>query len=89
MIRFKKISTVVFSSFMFLSAIACPVFAGGKYAKVIFLSSMGTGKSSLMYALTNVRNAPIPMEHTQDLIVRERFFEFDENEQHYSVNTKL
>lgn len=89
MIRFKKISTVIFSSFMFLSTIACPVFADGKYAKVVFLSGDGTGKTSVLHVLTKGQKAPTWVDHSDNLDVRERFFEFDENEQHYSVNTKL
>lgn len=87
--KFKKISTIVLSAFMFMSTMFSSTFAGGKYAKVVFLSMMYGGKSSIMYVLSNKRNAPIQTEHTEELIVRERFFEFDENEQHYSVNTKL
>lgn len=89
MIKFKKISTVIFSSFMFLSTIACPVFANGKYAKVVFLSGRGTGKTSVLHVLSTGQKAPTWIDHSENLDVRERFFEFDENEQHYSVNTKL
>lgn len=87
--KFKKFSAVIFSAFMFLSVIACPVFAGGKYAKVIFLSGRGTGKTSVLHVLVTGEQAPLRPEHTEDINVREKFFEFDESEQHYSVNTKL
>lgn len=89
MIRFKKIQTIVFSAFVFILNIIPSAFANGKYAKVVFLSGDGTGKTSVMYVLTKGEKAPTIMQHSENLDVRERFFEFDENEQHYSVNTKL
>ncbi len=42
-----------------------------------------------MYTFTNGKKAPAIVKHSDNLNVRERFYEFDEGGQHYSVNTKL
>lgn len=87
--KYKKILTVVFSAFMFMSTMFFSAFAGGKYAKIIFLSGDGTGKSSVMHVLVNGTCSPKFVDHSTQLDVKERFYELDENEIHYSVDTKL
>lgn len=89
MFSFKKISAVVFSLFLCFFSVVNTAFAGGKYAKVIILSEYGSGKTSVMHVLVSGENPPIPPSHTFDLMLRERFFEFDDCGQHYSVSTKL
>lgn len=89
MINFRKVSSFIFSMVAVAFAAISPAFAVGKYAKVVFLGGDGTGKTSLVYTFTSGKKAPAIVKHSDNLNVRERFYEFDEGEKHYSVNTKL
>lgn len=77
MINFKKyILRLLSFGFLFMFS-ASSVFADFRFAKIVVLGTIGSGKTSVVNVLTSKQNAPEAPNHSRNLDIKERIIEID------------